>query len=682
MARIREPLGERSAGLPLAVGGAGAALVVPGAEGSVLKLEADARGWRARPAAGASAQLNGQLLREPAGLDDGDVLAVGAAQLVVWPSRELIDVAHLAGNATVAPLQREVLPGEAVSAGVREIFASGAAADAAVAAPAAPRRALRLGVAVAVLLAVLVGGLLFALVPVPLQVTPTDARIGAGALHWQAGERLFLLPGQHEITFVRDGYREQRLTLQVSRALAEAAPLQVTLQKLPGRLAIDTGGIAAELLMDGMPAGTVPGEVEIPPGTHELLVRAPRHLDYAARIDIEGGGVRQQLAVELQSAIGVLVLDTAPGGARISVDGKPLGAAPQRVELEAGLHQLAISAPGRRPWQGEVAILAGQTLDLGRIDLALPPAAGLRAAVADAAAPATAEAPAPERAPAAARLRSSVVGTLVLIPAGKYLQGSDRREQGRRSNEVQREVTLTRAFYIGETEVTNAQFRVFRANHVSGIALDQSLDLDRQAVTNVSWNDAVEFCNWLSLRDGLPAAYERRDGRWQLVQPVNTGYRLPTEAEWEYAARRAADGSPRRYAWGDALPPPERAANLAGQESLPKPGPEARLASTLPGYRDEHPVVAAVASYQREVSGLYDLGGNVSEWMHDVYVSLPEAQAVTDPMGPASDGAHAVRGPNWRSSAIASLRLAWRDRANGPADTIGFRVARYAEELP
>jgi formylglycine-generating enzyme required for sulfatase activity len=167
------------------------------------------------------------------------------------------------------------------------------------------------------------------------------------------------------------------------------------------------------------------------------------------------------------------------------------------------------------------------------------------------------------------------------------------------------------------------------------------------------------------------------------VQPFNHGYRLPTEGEWEYAARYVDGARWHRYAWGDTLPPPAGAANLAGAEALTvKPGEEAAAPASVPQYRDEHEVIAPVDSYARSPAGLQGMGGNVSEWMHDVYESLPAAVAMTDPLGPTTDGPHAVRGANWRSATIPELRLAWREGGAAPSVVIGFRVARFAEEAP
>ncbi len=691
--RIREPLGERAAALPIVLGGEGAGIVLPGMTATGLTLEDRGGQWLARPASGATVMLNGMPLVEPRTLDAADVIGIGASQVVVHPGRGAIEVRHLAGNATIAPLQQQVLPGNEVVAGVREIFAADSPGETAVSAARAPARRGLYWLVPALLLLLAGAAVLFSLVSVPLQLQPEGTTVQAsGPFHWQASEHLFVLPGERELTFTHPGYRSQVLKLRVTRELADAEPLAVELARLPDLYAIDTGGVAAEVLVDGRPAGKAPGEVEIESGVHELILRAPRHVDHVSQQQVEGGGNRRELQVQLQPAIGWLVLDSTPANARVSIDGREQGSTPLRLELDAGLRQLGIVAPGRRRWNSEIAIIAGQTLDLGRVDLALPPAAvQIPVAAAESAKPEAGsttdgqdtQAPEPARRapPPAARVVSPTIGTLVLLPAGKYLQGSDRREQGRRNNEVQREVTLTRPFYLAENEVTNAQFRAFKADHVSGIARDKSLDLDQQAVSNVSWDEAVEFCNWLSLRETLPAAYERRDGRWQLIEPYNRGYRLPTEAEWEYATRYVDGSKWQRYPWGDTLPPPAGAANLAGLESLPtKNGPDVRLASSLPEYRDDHPVVAPVGTYARSAAGIRDLVGNVSEWMHDVFVSLPDNRPATDPMGSAANGPHAMRGANWQTSSIAELRPAWRDQASAPSQTLGFRVARFAED--
>ncbi|MFX5656532.1 SUMF1/EgtB/PvdO family nonheme iron enzyme, partial [Acinetobacter baumannii] len=83
--------------------------------------------------------------------------------------------------------------------------------------------------------------------------------------------------------------------------------------------------------------------------------------------------------------------------------------------------------------------------------------------------------------------------------------------------------------YFGVTEVTNEQFRRFRPEHTSGFMERRSLDLDDQPVTQVTWDQAAAFCNWLSERDSLPVAYEKRNDTYALKRPVTIGYRLPTE---------------------------------------------------------------------------------------------------------------------------------------------------------
>ncbi|MCS6945999.1 MAG: formylglycine-generating enzyme family protein, partial [Steroidobacteraceae bacterium] len=267
---------------------------------------------------------------------------------------------------------------------------------------------------------------------------------------------------------------------------------------------------------------------------------------------------------------------------------------------------------------------------------------------------------------------AKAAGQLRLVMPGTFTMGSPRREQGRRPNESYRPVTLTRPFYIGVREVTNGEFRRFRAEHKSGFFGQQSLDLDNQPVSSVSYDDAAQYCNWLSQQEGLPPAYESRDGRMVLKTPVGPGYRLPTEAEWEYAARWTPQGQ-RRFGWGDALPVPSGYANLAGAETA------GVLGSALENYRDEHGAAAPVGRYPPNPLGLYDMTGNVSEWVNDRYSSFVDNSAVTDPLGPDSGKAHVVRGSSWRTANVGALRLAWRDAAEAGRDDLGFRIARYVE---
>jgi formylglycine-generating enzyme required for sulfatase activity len=261
---------------------------------------------------------------------------------------------------------------------------------------------------------------------------------------------------------------------------------------------------------------------------------------------------------------------------------------------------------------------------------------------------------------------------LLIVPGGTFTAGTDRREQGRRPNEGMHKVTLVRPFYLGEREVTNAQFHLFQPAHNSGSVGNISLDLDKQPVVRVTWDDAAAFCNWLSEQDGLPPAYSGGgEGGYTLTVPVANGYRLPTEAEWEFAARAAATGKPLKYPWGPDLPVVSGAGNFAGSEAY------ALLGVQLEGHKDEFPAVAAPALFAPNAMGFYDMAGNVSEWVNDKYLSFVASAPVTDPLGPTDSKGHTYRGSNWRSASTTELRFPWREGATEASDVIGFRVARY-----
>ncbi len=825
--RLREPQGERLLGAPLRivapVGDAthDAHVIVPAQRGAAatagIEIVHEDGGWRVRLLDGA-ARLDGQPLAAARELASGDVIALGDAQLAF---RELqrpdgvapragLDVRHLADNATVAPVVTVPLALPETDAAEIEIRA--ADAPPLVTLPEAERgerrrmsAPARIAIAAALIFVVATALLLFWLQAVPLDLAPGDVQVKVlGAPAMQSGSRLFVFPGERRVRAERAGYVSVEQPLHVVSS-GTPATLRLHLSPEPGRITIDTRGVAADVLVDGAIVGKAPGEIPVAAGHRVVTLRAPRYLDFVAELDVAGAGQKQSLEAALQPSGGTLAVSTTPAVATVSVDGQPAGNAPAQLELEAGVHEIALAAPGRKTWSTRVAIRAGETTTLGPVVLGDPDArvvlrstpagaqvsitgsyrgrtpleidlpagtphevtadlAGYRSAaralrlapgqrtvvqltleplivpVIVRGEPAGAEllvdgesrgrtpqtlsltaashrlelrmegyapwsldvtpvmglerqveyqmktlAEAKRGGVLAPSAGSEAAGSFKLVPTGSFMMGSERREQGRRPDEGYRRVTFVRPFYIGMREVTNEQFHRFRKEHVAGVVGKQTLDLDRYPVTGVSWTDAIEYCNWLSQLEGLPAAYAKNGERWELVQPANTGYRLPTEAEWEYAARFVDDRTFRRYAWGDELPVPARTGNFAGSETafVPVQGKELprgfNQPPALPEYRDEHPALAPVGTYGVNGLGMSDVAGNAAEWVNDYYVSFADTQAATDPLGPSSGTAHAVRGSSWQTSTLASLRLAARGSASEKSQAIGFRIARYAE---
>jgi len=797
-ASVHEPLGRRELAAPFTVGAPGSDLVVPDVGAvAALTLDVDDGLWRVTPAAEVAARLNGERLRESRDLRPGDVIAIAQTQIVLRATAPcVIDVLHLAGNDTIAPLapasERESAFDDEeveISAVPRDLLVAPGRAPAPP--PGRTTRRVAIGVLLGMVAAVLV--MLSSMERVPLVLEPAAASVRAAdtLLAWHSGATFFVLPGEHRLRASAPGYVTLEKPVRVVRAVT--APVRLRLEKEPGVLVVDTGGVAASVAIDGAGATRAPGDVRVAAGRHTLAFRADRHLDEIVEVEVEGRGVRQDLKVDLKPSWGALALTVRTPGAQVSIDGATPVPLQLKFDLPAGAHRVAITAADAKPWDSALVVKAGETTTIGPIDLGAPDAklvvrstpAGADVSVdgvyrgrtpldmamapggrhdvlvartgfatwsrsvgavsgertvldaklepvyvalavsgepADAEvwidgaprgrAPVTLELLAGEHtvevrkaslAPYGARVvlapglarsleyrltetgrpsNALAVGTQLTTKIGYALRllkpaifemGSGRREQGRRPNETLRRVTLTRAFYIGATEVTNGQFRRFKPDHASGYVNRKSVDLDAQPVVQVSWDDAVAFCNWLSGEEGLPPAYEKKDGKWALRTPIANGYRLPSEAEWEYAARGSASGKMRRYEWGDALPIVANSGNYGGVEA------QGTMSPLLESYRDDYPNVAPVAKFGANPFGLYDMSGNVSEWTYDYYASLPDGAPQTDPFGPAQGTRHTLRGSNWRTATVADLRLAWRDGADGASQTTGFRIARYAD---
>jgi formylglycine-generating enzyme required for sulfatase activity/predicted DNA-binding WGR domain protein len=191
---------------------------------------------------------------------------------------------------------------------------------------------------------------------------------------------------------------------------------------------------------------------------------------------------------------------------------------------------------------------------------------------------------------------------MVLIPAGTFIMGSPELEEDRSDDEVQHEVNLTKSFYMGKYEVTQEQWEAVMGSNPSD---EKGSNLP---VTNLSWIDCQEFIK-------------------KLNDKTKGGYRLPTEAEWEYACRA---GTTTAYYFGDMITPLD--ANYA--ESWIR-------------------IPLAVGSYMPNAFGLYDMHGNVLEWCEDWYEEDYPSGSVTDPKGAGTGKYRVLRGGSFDS--IVSL---------------------------
>ncbi len=208
----------------------------------------------------------------------------------------------------------------------------------------------------------------------------------------------------------------------------------------------------------------------------------------------------------------------------------------------------------------------------------------------------------------AVELGKGIMLELVLVPAGQFIMGSPLTEPDREDDENQNKVVITKPFYLGKFEVTQEQWMVVMGKNPS------NTKGEKLPVTNVSWDDCQEFINKLN--------------------SMNKGrFRLPSEAEWEYACRA---GSTTTFSFGDKITPKD--ANFS----------RSKLNKTTP-----------VGSYKPNAFGLYDMHGNVVEWCNDWYAKYPKEE-VKDPQGPINGSSKILRGGSFSFLFTTVVRAADR----------------------
>ena len=469
-----------------------------------------------------------------------------------------------------------------------------------------------------------------------------------------------LIQGKNILTLRKSGYKDYEIELDVVAQQALSLD-SLMLSRLDVPLKIATQPEGASVNINAEYRGLTPIETMLEPLVdHNILISKPGYKDINNQVNLSTiesllseGKVSEVFDYSLEKILGQVSF-VGSDGAKVYRSDDLIGVIPFDIEMISEEQILQVKKDGlvtqeirmtpnpNYPQKIEVKLLTEEETVLAAI-------------------PKT--------------LKTSQSQELKLITPGSFVMGTPRRSQGRLSNENERLVEITKPFYIGTKEVTNNEFRAFKPKHTSGAEMFRELSNGMHPTVMVSWSDAAAYCNWLSGKESLVPAYENIDGQYKLKKPMTNGYRLPTEAEWEWVSRYNGGAGEQRYPWGDSMPPIEESGNYADEST------ESLLTNVLGDYWDGYPVTAPSGRFYSNMIGIYDLGGNVAEWVSDYY-AVPTRQlrvVERDPLGPIEGTARVIKGSSWRDSSLTKLRFAYRDYGTQGRLDVGFRIARYTD---
>jgi formylglycine-generating enzyme required for sulfatase activity len=484
---------------------------------------------------------------------------------------------------------------------------------------------------------------------------PVDGRMNisskpSGAAVFLDNKKMGLTPlrfdqkgGQYDLRLVLKNHIETLEQLSITRATPEVnrnynislekAGVSLDLTPVGGTLLVNGKQMSKPIILDATLA-------------HPITYMKAGFYSETQTITLQAGE-HKLIAFHLKAETGRVEILSSPR-AGVWIDGKEAGVTPVSRDLSAVPHTITLKKPGYRS-VSKVVKPKGNAVQKVSVSLPTEYQARLR------------EAPREFTNKAGVKLKLYVVqdGFTLLT------MGAPRSEKGQRANEFLRKISLTKSFYASLFEITNRQFAKFNPGKAKGPA--------NKPVTAISWQEAAAFCNWLSTQEQKKTFYQIANGKVTGFDRNADGYRLLSEGEWEWLARKAGKKKQTLFAWGDARVMPPKTANVADESA------RGQVKFFVPNYKDGYAGIAPVGSFDKEPSGLYDMAGNVSEWVHDIYLILPPRGDTIepDPLGKQQGYSHVVKGANWRSGTITTLRPAFREGETSGRDDIGFRIGRY-----
>ena len=461
-----------------------------------------------------------------------------------------------------------------------------------------------------------------------------------------------LLEGKHSVRVKKSGFKDWQKTIHIV-ASEDIAFTDIQLKPADATLLVETVPTGANVTVDGSYVGKTPLETAIRPGKTTSVKFYKQGFVAKARTVKVDAGQTKKINITMSSELVDVVFKLNPADAKVYINDKRVQLTGSTITLPTTKQNIIIRKEGYVDYNTTITPISGtaQSINVSLKSLRQQKLENIKPII-----------------------TSKAGQKLKLFYPHAFTMGASRREPGRRSNEAEQNVDLKRAFYLGINEVTNVEYRLFKNAHNSGSLQGHSLDNDKQPVVNISWDDAALYCNWLSQQESLKPFYKILNDKVSGIDSTADGYRLPTEAEWAWAARTINNRELFKFPWGNKMPPPKKSGNYADSNTV------GFLGKTITSYNDGFAVAAPIGSFAPNQKGLYDMGGNIAEWVHDYYaVQASSKKTHIDPLGPTIGEFHVVRGASWTHGTITELRLSFRDYADKPREDVGFRIARYLE---
>ncbi len=470
----------------------------------------------------------------------------------------------------------------------------------------------------------------------------------SGAVVYLDNEKVGLTPlqleqngGRYHLRIVHENYIEAVEQLSITRTNPKLnRKYQLELKK--GRVKLNLKPKGGTLLVNGIKkAEPIVLDATV---KHRLTYMKPGFYPGTQTI-LLAAGEEKQIFFQLKPEMGRVEIFSSPPS-MVWIDGKDFGVSPVSTNLSAIPHKIMFKKHGYRSIVKMVKP-KGSTVQKVSVSLLTEYQARLD------------ESPREYTNKAGVKLKLFMVKDTLTM-------GAPRSEKGQRANEFQKKIRLTKPFYVSLFEITNSQFTKFNPKKVTGSG--------NTPVTSVSWQEAAGFCNWLSAIEKLRPFYKTAaNGQVTGFDAHTEGYRLISEGEWEWLARKSGKIKQTLFTWGNDTVIPPKTANVADESA------KGQVRFFIPNYNDGYSGIAPVGSFDRESSGLYDMAGNVSEWVNDIYSIIPPQGDKTagDPLGEQRGYSHVIKGANWRSGTITTLRPAFREGLTAGRDDLGFRIGRY-----